>query len=53
MQCVETGVVTGWRRAHKHVEHPEEDALRDHIQEAVITEICEWFHLKPGYEENE
>ena len=41
--AVEQGVTLGWNRAHKHVEHPDEVAIRDHIAEAVTSEICEWF----------
>ncbi len=42
-QCVETGVMLGWNRAHKHDATPEDEAIRDAIEQAVLNEICEWF----------
>ena len=41
--AVEAGVRTGYRRAHKHVEAPSEDAIRDAIVAEVMTAICERF----------
>jgi hypothetical protein len=42
-QCVETGVMLGWNRAHKHIDNPEPQHIRDQIEQAVLNEICEWF----------
>ena len=42
-QCVETGVSLGLRRAYKHCDDPSEDAIADHIQRAIMGEVCEWF----------
>ena len=42
-QCVETGVMLGWNRAHKHHATPEDEAIRNAIEQAVLNEICEWF----------
>ena len=42
-QCVETGVMLGWNRAHKHDATPDPEAIRDAIEQAVLNEICEWF----------
>ena len=42
-RAVESGVVLGWRHAHKHVEHPVESAICDQITSDVLTEICESF----------
>ena len=42
-RSVEEGVAYGWRRAHKHTESPDEEAIRDHIVTAVLNEICEYF----------
>jgi len=45
-QCVETGVMRGWNRAHKHDATPEDEAIRDAIEQAVLNEICEWFDFE-------
>jgi hypothetical protein len=42
-RSIEEGVAYGWRRAHKHTEAPDEEAIRDHIVTAVLNEICEYF----------
>ncbi len=42
-RCVEEGVNYGYRRAHKHVSKPDEEAVRSAIEEAVIGTICEMF----------
>ena len=43
MQCIETGIELGWRRAHKHNDAPDEDAIKLAIENAIQSEICEWF----------
>jgi len=45
-QCVETGVMLGWNRAHKHDATPEDEAIRNTIEMAVLNEICEWFDFE-------
>jgi hypothetical protein len=45
-QCVETGVMLGWNRAHKHDATPDPEAIRDAIEQAVLNEICEWFDFE-------
>lgn len=42
-QAVEEGVAYGWMRAHKHVENPTEDQIKDAIVEGVMSTICQWF----------
>ena len=42
-RAIEEGVAYGWRRAHKHTEAPDDEAIRDHIVTAVLNEICEYF----------
>ena len=41
--AVEEGVRQGWYRAHKHVENPCEQAIKDSIESAVMSEIHEYF----------
>ena len=46
-QAVETGVLRGWNRAHKHVDTPSPESVREEIEQAVMAEICEWFDFEP------
>jgi hypothetical protein len=41
--AVEEGVRRGYSRAHKHVENPTEGAIIEHIEEAVMSAIYEYF----------
>ena len=41
--AIEAGVRRGWHRAHKHVENPLPSAIMDQIDEAVMSEIYEYF----------
>ena len=41
--AIEAGVRRGWQRAHKHVENPAECAIIIDIEEAVMSEIYEYF----------
>ena len=42
-EAVEEGIAYGWMRAHKHVDNPTEESIKDAIQNAVMTSICEYF----------
>jgi hypothetical protein len=44
-QCIESGVNYGWNRAHKHVDYPTPEEIKDQISFYVLQEICEWFHF--------
>jgi hypothetical protein len=48
-RAVEEGVRYGYRRAHKHVEKPDETQMCDAIEQAVLDAVCEWF----SFEESE
>ena len=41
--AVEQGVREGWRRAHKHVDQPHEDSIKEHIEDAVMSAIHDYF----------
>jgi hypothetical protein len=45
-QAIEEGVRRGWHRAHKHVENPTEGAIIEHIEEAVMSQIYEYFSFE-------
>jgi hypothetical protein len=42
-QCVEDGIASGLMHAHKHVEHPPEEMVREHLERDIMNAICEWF----------
>ncbi len=42
-QAIEEGVRRGYSRAHKHVENPTEGAIIEHIEDAVMSQIYEYF----------
>mgnify|MGYP001571359418 FL=1 len=53
VRAVEEGIGYGWMRAHKHVDDPDEHAIKDAITDAVINSICEWFSFPHDDVENE
>ncbi|QRN98477.1 hypothetical protein JRI60_05325 [Archangium violaceum] len=42
-RAVEEGATYGWRRAHKHTDTPEENAIVDQLIQGVLNEVCEYF----------
>lgn len=44
-RCVEEGVAHGWRRAHKHTDKPEKEHLLTAIENAILSEISEYFYF--------
>jgi archaeosine-15-forming tRNA-guanine transglycosylase len=42
-QAIEEGVRRGYHRAHKYVENPSEGAIIEHIEDAVMSAIHEYF----------
>jgi hypothetical protein len=47
-RAVEEGIERGWNRAHKYVDNPDENAIRQAIGEAVMGNICEVFSFTKG-----
>ena len=41
--AIEAGVRRGWHLAHKHVENPAPSAIMERIDDAVMSEIYEYF----------
>ena len=41
--AVEEGVRQGWHRAYKHTDKPHEDSVKQHIEDAVMSAIHEYF----------
>lgn len=44
-QCIEDGVRRGWRRAHKHVENPNDDVIMAEIENCVMAQIYDYFNF--------
>ena len=42
-QAIEEGVRSGWHRAYKHNDKPHEDAVKEFIEDAVMSAIHEYF----------
>lgn len=42
-QCIEAGLARGYQRAHKHRPDPTVDHLIAEQQQAIMTELNEWF----------
>lgn len=49
-KAVEQGVECGYRRAHKHAK-PTPESLREHIYDAVMSELCDTFDFEPWWED--
>jgi hypothetical protein len=45
-QAIEEGVRRGYHRAFKHVENPTESAIIEHVEEAVMSSIYEYFDFE-------
>jgi hypothetical protein len=45
--CLERGILRGYRKAHKHIEKPTEESLMDHIETAIMEELHDYFDF-PG-----
>jgi hypothetical protein len=43
IEAIERGVAYGHSRAYKHDDKPTDDIVKMCIEDAVITEILEWF----------
>lgn len=39
-RAISEGVSSGWRRAHKHVDEPEEDWAIEAIRQEVLNALC-------------
>jgi hypothetical protein len=48
--AIQEGISYGYRRSHKHVDHPSEGAIIDNITEGVMHTLHEWFDF---YEDKE
>ena len=42
-EAIEHGVNRGWQRAHKYVDNPTEESIKEHMVDAVMSQIYEYF----------
>ena len=42
-RAINEGIAYGWTRAHKHTDKPSADAVKDELERAVMSAICEVF----------
>lgn len=45
-RAVKEGTALGWMRARKHTNKPSEMEIKDHIEQAVMGAICEYFEFE-------
>jgi hypothetical protein len=50
--AIEEGVRRGYSRAFKHNENPTEGAIIEHIEEAVMSSIYEYFDFEDEYKDD-
>jgi hypothetical protein len=43
--CIKSGIDWGWSRAHKHTDNPNENLIKQEIENAIELEIYEWFDM--------
>ena len=41
--CLSTGIKLGWNRAHKHVENPNEEFVKDTIHDCIMEQFYDYF----------
>lgn len=41
--CVLKGINNGWNRAHKYIDNPSEDHLKEQLEHYIMLEISEYF----------
>lgn len=42
-ECVEIGIERGWNRAHKHIDNPTEEQIKEEILRYVMLQVSEKF----------
>ncbi len=51
VDCVERGVAHGINRAYKHNDNPSHEFIKQQIEDAVMSEICEYFNFEEEHNE--
>ena len=48
--AIKNGIDYGWNRAHKYADTPNENLIKQEMEEAIWHEIYEWFDMEMGDE---
>lgn len=43
--CVEQGIDAGWNKAHKHLDNPSEDKIKEEILRYIMLVVVEKFNF--------
>ena len=46
--CIKNGIDYGWNRAHKHTDTPNENVIKQEMEEEIWNQIFEWFDMEAG-----
>jgi hypothetical protein len=44
--AIKQGIDYGWMRAHKHTDTPDENLIKQEIEEAIWHEVYSWFDME-------
>ena len=44
--AIKNGIDYGWNRAHKHTDTPDENLIKQEIEERIWEQIGEWFDME-------
>lgn len=44
--CIKNGLDYGWNRAHKHTDTPNENLIKQEMEEAIWNQVWEWFDME-------
>jgi hypothetical protein len=48
--AIKNGIDYGWSRAHKHTDTPNENLIKQEIENQIWNSIYEWFDMGEGNE---
>lgn len=44
--CIKQGIDYGWQRAYKYTDTPDENAIKQEIEEAIWQQVWDWFDME-------
>jgi hypothetical protein len=44
--CIDNGIESGWRAAHKYDDNPPETRIKEAIRDALAYQFYEWFDFE-------